>query len=157
MKTLVSTVAVVQSARGDGALLPAESVSEADIVAAEHRHIVPVIGQALHERLLAGAYADFAAEYLHDAVILFTRAALQPRRDLHTGRTGTTVPRSASGQPADDAARRRARRSLLTQARTLLRRAAAYLDAHAGEFPEYLPGENILKRCTIDGNLVQID
>ena len=39
--------------------------------------------------------------------------------------------------------------------RTLLRRAAEYLEAHAAEFPEYDPDNNILKRCTTDGNLIQ--
>ena len=45
--------------------------------------------------------------------------------------------------------------SLRRQARTLLRRAAEHLEAHAAEFPGYDPDNNILKRCTTDGNLIQ--
>ena len=37
----------------------------------------------------------------------------------------------------------------------LLRRAAEHLEAHAAEFPGYDPDNNILKRCTTDGNLIQ--
>ena len=40
-------------------------------------------------------------------------------------------------------------------AEALLRRAAEHLDAHRTEFPEYDPHENILNRCTTDGNFVQ--
>ena len=46
--------------------------------------------------------------------------------------------------------------SLRSEARTLLRRAVAYLDSHRREFPEYLPEKNILNRCTTDGGFVQI-
>ena len=60
-----------------------------------------------------------------------------------------------ASRPADAQSLRELQRSLRRQARTLLRRAAEYLEAHAAEFPEYDPDNNILKRCTTDGNLIQ--
>ena len=139
MNTLITPAQAVASAFTDGEYLAPEAIGEGDIAAAEQRYIVPVIGRAFHEKLLAGLHAGFTAEYLAAPVALFTRIAVQPRLDIRTGQCGTVAPKSGSYQPAD----------------ALLRRAAEYLEAHAAEFPEYDPDNNILKRCTTDGNLIQ--
>ena len=86
----------------------------------------------------------------------FSRASpSKPRLDVRTGQCGTVAPKSAAYQPAGTQALRELQRSLRRQARTLLRRAAEHLETHAAEFPEYDPHENILNRCTTDGNFVQ--
>lgn len=155
MKTLISPAQAVALAFTDGEYLAPEAVGESDIAAAEQRYIVPVVGRALHEKLLAGSYTGFTAEYLAAPAALFTRIAIQPQLDIRTGQCGTVVPKSTAYQPADAQSRRELHRSLRRQARTLLRRAAEHLEAHAAEFPEYAPENNILKRCTTDGNLIQ--
>lgn len=156
MKTLVTPLQVARTAFGNDEYLSAESISEADIAAAETRYIRPVLGAALHERLLDGDRPDFTSDYLAPAVVLYTRLVVQPRLDIRTDRCGTTAPRPDGAQPADAAARRHRRRALLTEARTLLRRASRYLAEHREEFPEYDPQCDILNRCSIDGGLVQI-
>lgn len=155
MKTLITPLQVLRLAFGEGEYLPPESVTEADIAAAERRYLVPVIGLTLYEKLLGGACADFRTGYLEAPAALFTRAVLQPRLDVRTGQCGTVAPKSAAYQPAGTQALRELQRSLRRQARTLLRRAAEHLETHAVEFPEYDPHENILNRCTTDGNFVQ--
>lgn len=155
MKTLITPLQVLRLAFGEGEYLPPESVTEADIAAAERRYLVPVIGLTLYEKLLGGACADFRTGYLEAPAALFTRAVLQPRLDVRTGQCGTVAPKSAAYQPAGPQALRELQRSLRRQARTLLRRAAGHLETHAAEFPEYDPHENILNRCTTDGNFVQ--
>ena len=155
MNTLVTPLQVLKLAFGEGEYLPPEIIAEADIAGAEQRHIVPVVGRALYEKLLAGSYPDFRTEYLASPAALFTRAVLQPRLDVRTGQCGTVAPKSAAYQPAGTQALRELQRSLRRQARTLLRRAAGHLDTHAAEFPEDDPHENILNRCTTDGNFVQ--
>ena len=149
MNTLVTPVQVLKLAFGEGEYLPPEIIAEADIAGAEQRHIVPVVGRALYEKLLAGSYPDFRTEYLASPAALFTRA-------VRTEQCGTTAPKSAYAQPAGDTARRHLRRALLAQARTLLHRAAEYLRAHRDEFPEYDPENDIFNRCTTDGGFVQI-
>ena len=144
MNTLISPAQAVRLAFGDGEWLPPEALTEADIAAAEERHIVPVIGRALHERLLEGQYPDFVTSHLAACTA------------LRTGQSGTTAPRTDYGSAPDTTARRALRRSLLAQARTLLRRAAGYLADHRDTIPEYDPDSDILNRCTTDGNLVQI-
>ena len=146
MNTLITPAQAVASAFTDGEYLAPEAIGEGDIAAAEQRYIVPVIGRAFHEKLLAGLHAGFTAEYLAAPVALFTRIAVQ---------RGTVAPKSGSYQPADAQSLRELQRSLRRQARTLLRRAAEHLEAHAAEFPGYDPDNNILKRCTTDGNLIQ--
>lgn len=144
MNTLVTPLQVLKLAFGEGEYLPPEIIAEADIAGAEQRHIVPVVGRALYEKLLAGSYPDFRTEYLASPAALFTRAVLQPRLDVRTGQCGTTAPKSAYAQPAGDTAR------------TLLHRAAEHLRAHRDEFPEYDPENDIFNRCTTDGGFVQI-
>lgn len=156
MNTLISSTQVLKLAFPEGEYLPPEVLGEADIAAAEQRYIVPVIGPELHESLLTGEYTSFRDEYLAAPTALFTRLALQPRLDIRTGQCGTTAPKSSWSQPADEEARQRQCKALRSEARTLLRRAVAYLEAHQAEFPEYCPEKNILKRCTTDGGFVQI-
>ena len=156
MNTLISPLQVLKLAFGEGEYLPPDTFGEADIAAAEQRYIVPVIGPELHEKLLAGDHADFRDAYLAAPTALFTRLALQPRLDIRTGQCGTTSPKSSWSQPADEQARRRLCHALRCEARTLLRRAAAYLENNRDEFPEYRPEKNILNRCTTDGGFVQI-
>ena len=156
MNTLITPLQVLELAFRNGEILPPDTIGEADIAAAEARHVVPVIGTALHEKLLAGEHADFLAEYLAAPTALFTRLLLQPRLDIRTGQCGTTAPKTDWSQPADDEARLRQRNALRSEARTLLRRAAEHLENHRTEFPEYLSENNVLNRCTTDGGFVQV-
>ena len=99
MNTLITPAQAVASAFTDGEYLAPEAIGEGDIAAAEQRYIVPVIGRAFHEKLLAGLHAGFTAEYLAAPVALFTRIAVQPRLDIRTGQCGTVAPKSGSYQP----------------------------------------------------------
>ena len=119
MNTLITPAQAVASAFTDGEYLAPEAIGEGDIAAAEQRYIVPVIGRAFHEKLLAGLHAGFTAEYLAAPVALFTRIAVQPRLDIRTGQCGTVAPKSGSYQPADAQSLRELQRSLRRQAQLL--------------------------------------
>lgn len=155
MKTLITPRRAAEMAFGDGEQAPAGAITTNDLAAAETRYIVPVIGPALHEKLLAGSYPELLTDHLAPAAALFARVIAQPRIDLGTTPCGTTAPRSDYYQPAAEVQTRRLLRTLRNQARTLLRRAADYLKAHAADYPEYDDRANILNRCRIDGNFVQ--
>lgn len=156
MQTLITPRRAAELAFAAGEQAPPGAITAADTAVAESRYLVPVIGRALYDRLAGGAYPELLSEYLAPAIALFARLTAQPRLDTGTVPGGTTVPRSDDFQPAGEAALRRRHRALREQARTLLRRAAAHLDAHAERYPEYDPRRNILKHCRIDGDLVQI-
>ncbi len=154
METLITPLQVLKTAFGDGEMLPPETVAAADIAAAEERWIVPAIGRKLHAKLLAGAHAQFCADYLAAPVAFFTRTLVQPRLDIRTDRTGTAAPRSSYGQPANDEALRQQHRRLLQEARTLLRRATEHLRTHAADYPDYDPDNDPTARCTIESGIV---
>jgi hypothetical protein len=155
MKTLITPVKVIEIAFTDCEFIPPQTIGVSDIASAEERYIVPVIGQPLYEKLLSGYSPDFVTEYLSAPVALFTRLTVQSRLDIRTGQCGTTAPRPSDSQPASAEALREMQRTLRREARTLLRRASEYLDAHTSTFPQYDPDNNILKRCSIDGNFIQ--
>ena len=154
MKTLISPLQTLRLAFGDGDTLPPETIAETDIAAAEARWIVPAIGRDLHEKLLRGAYPDFCADYLAAPTALYTRALVQSRLDVRTDRAGTAVPKSGDAQPADEKMRRRLRRQLLSEARTLLTRATDYLAGRTALIPEYRPEADIASRCSVGGGIV---
>lgn len=156
MNTLVTPLQVLKLAFAEGACLPADTVVEADIAAAEQRYVVPVIGLDLYEKILGGAYAEFRDDFLAAPVALFTRLTLQPRLDVRTGQCGTSAPKSDFAQPADEQARRDLVRTIRAEARALLRRASLHLRAHRAQYPEYDPLHDVLNRCSTDGGFVQI-
>lgn len=154
METLITPLQVLKTAFGDSEMLPPQTIAPADIAAAEERWIVPAIGRKLYGQLLAGADAEFCADYLAAPVALFTRTLVQPRLDIRTDRTGTAAPRSSYGQPANDDALRQQHRRLLQEARTLLRRATEYLRTHRADFPDYDPDDDPTARCMIESGIV---
>lgn len=156
MKCLITPAQVLRHAFGGGEMLSLQRVGEADIVAAEARYLRPVLGEKLHDALLAGRYADFTADYLVTCVALLTRHLVQPRLDLHTSQIGSLEPKADNGSAADPATLNRLRQNLRQEAMTLLRRAVAAIEADPSSFPEYDPQSNILNRCTTDGGFVQI-
>lgn len=156
MNTLITPAQVVRLAFPSESCLPPDLVAEADIAAAAQRYLVPVIGLPLYERLMADTDRSFVDHYLAAPLALFTRLMIQPRLDICAGRTGTTAPKYDGTTPATEEARRMQRRSLRTEARALLQRAVARIEAYPETYPEYDPKENILKRCSLDGKLVQI-
>lgn len=155
MQTLITPKQAVALAFADGEQVPPGAIDQNDLAAAETRYVVPVIGKTLYEKLLAGAYPELLAGYVAAPAALFARVVAQPRLDIRTGPDGLTAPKSDYYQPAGEAAARRLQRSLREKARTLLRRATAYIAAHGDDYPEYDAEQNIFNRCRIDGNLVQ--
>ncbi len=155
MNTLITPTQVLRLAFGAAEPVPADTVSEADIAAAEARYIAPAIGKSLYGALLEGGHEAFVADYLAAPAALFTRLVIQPRLAIKTAAVGAVSPRTSYGQAADKTAQRELLRSLRTEARALLQRAVGHLDSHAAEFPEYKPEESVFKRCMIHGDIVQ--
>lgn len=155
MKTLISPVQALRLAFPEGGALAPETITEADLAAAEHRYLRPVVGAALHERLLDGAYADFTADCLAPCAALAARLLAGRRLDLHATRIGTLAPKSDCGGPPGEPSLRARQRALRAELQSLLRRASDYLDGHRARFPEYDPEANVLNRCTTDGGFVQ--
>ena len=156
MKTIISPAEAVSLGWGTGEYVPPEAVSEADIAAAEHRYITPVIGARMAEALADGRYEDLRSDYAAPALAMFVRVMLQPAMDIRSGQAGAVVQSGACAEPAAAEARAASLRSLRRRAGELLRRLSDRLDAESHSYPEYSPQQNILKRCSTDGGIVQI-
>ena len=156
MKTIITPAQAVALAWGAGEYVSPSAVSEADIAAAVHRYVEPVIGRRLCEALADGRYEDLCRDYAAPAVAMFVRVSIQPSMDIRTGQAGSVVQSGADCDPAGDSARRASLVSLRRRAGSLLRRLSDRLDSDAGAYPEYDPRQNILKRCSTDGGIVQI-
>lgn len=156
MKTLITPSEVLRRAFRSRERLPADTVTEADIATAEARFLCPVLGQALHDRLLLGNDATFVAAYLADAVALLSRYVASPRLRSFCSAMGSFRPEPPDTAVQDAAVFACEQRALKREAMTLLRHATDYLEQHAADFPEYEPNRNILNRCTTDGGFVQI-
>ena len=156
MKNIITPARAVELAWGTGEYVSPGAVGEADIAAATHRYIEPVIGRRMTEALADGRYAELCNDYAAPAVAMFVRVLLQPSMDIRTGQAGSVVQSGAACDPAGDAARAASLRSLRRRAGQLLRRLSDRLDADASAYPEYDPRNNILKHCSTDGGIVQV-
>ena len=156
MKTIITPAEAVRTAWGGGEYISPEALSEADVAAAERRYIEPVIGRALAEALAAGRYEELRNDYVLPAAAMYVRVMVQPAMDVRTGQAGSVVQSGTWCDPADNSARTSALRSLRRRADGLLQRLSDKVDADAASYPEYDPRQNVLKRCSTDGGVVQI-
>ena len=76
MKTLVSTAEVLQRAFKSHEKLPHDTIREADVEAVEWRRLRPVLGAALHDRLLQGDDVAFVQRNTPKNAATITEAQL---------------------------------------------------------------------------------
>lgn len=149
--TLITPAEVIARAFTPGELVSPDDITREDILAAESRWIDPVIGEELHNALIASMYPDFMEHYLLQPLALYTRLLVQDRLNVKTSSAGTSAPERA----ASDKALHRMKAALGREAAVLLRRMSDHLNRTRGEYPEYDPAKNPLNRCSIHGNIVQ--
>lgn len=155
-KSIISPAEVLATAFADGGYLPAETISEADIISATDRWVRPVVGQALLDAVAEGRHGELKENYLLPAVAYYTRYLVQPRLNSATSGLGLTVASGSSRKAADKSAREELQRALKISARAALRRLSDYLDEQAEQFAEYDARKNILHHCCLDGGFVNI-
>lgn len=156
MKTLISTTEALRRAFRADDEVTSDTLTEADLIVAERRYIRPVVGAALHEKLLEGAYPSFVSDYLSDAVARLARVVALRRNAVRQTRAGVVQPKADNTVTVDAATLQTLKRSLREEALTLLRRATEHLAANVAEYPEYDEQLNLFNRCSTDGGFVQI-
>ena len=156
MKSLITSEKVISLAFGDGEYLPPEAIGTADIVAAERRHILPIVGQELYDRLHEGAYPDLVEEYVAPALAMAVRVMVQPALNVRTGQAGLVMPSTSHAVAAHTEATRALQRSLRARRQVMLRRLSDYLKTCRATLPEYDAAHDIMQHVNIDGNIVQI-
>ncbi|MFI3282496.1 MAG: hypothetical protein SNG10_03095 [Rikenellaceae bacterium] len=115
----------------DVASVPQEMMCGANIEYAISRFVAPVAGQELLEAISRGEYEELKTKFVQVAVALYVRYI--------------------SGYDGEENALR-----LLTRARHFLKQMSLHLEINSSSYKEYNGCENILNRCKIHGDLVQI-
>ncbi len=156
MKTLITPAQTVALAFADGEYVSPATVGDSDIASAMHRYVLPVIGRPLADALADGRYAALTEDYVAPALAMSVRTLIQRSLNVRTGQVGLSIPTGRGSDTALKSASDELQRSLVRRRRALLRRLSDYLAAHAGEFPEYSPEEDAMKKCSVDGGFVQI-
>ena len=123
-----------------------------DVVEAESRYLVPVVGSALYEAMLGGGYAELVDEYVAPMVAAWVRYVVEPHLAsrccmCHSERDITEAVNENS---------ERVMRALRERAVVLTRRLSDYLNAHSVDYEEYNREDNPLNRCFIYGDIVQV-
>lgn len=151
MKTIITTQQVVELAYVPEGVMTAAKITIADIVVAESKYLIPIIGESLYDALMAGSYTSLCEDYVAPMVAAWTRYVAEP---LLAGRLGVGYDNDFS--EADNDARDAILMRLRHTAAIFSRRLSDYLNAHSDQFPEYNPIDNPLNHCMIDGGIVQI-
>lgn len=155
MHPIITPKQVLALAFPEAEYLPESIISDIDIVAAQERYIVPILGAELTFKLATGHYQDLAVYYLSPALALATRLLVQGSINLRLGESGLVAPRGETIQPPEQSAVDALLKSLKVKLRQMLKRLSNYVNENAAEFTEYDPKCNILNRCSIDGGFVQ--
>ena len=154
-QTLITPEKVVALAFCDGECIDADAVSTLDIAVAEERCVVAVAGSRMYAAMREGRYVDFCEEYVAPVVALRVRLLMLPSMVARSGRFGVSVPASSTMKSPSERQVTQLERSLREKARALQHRMSRHLNENAKEYPEYDPSQNILNRCSNDGNIVQ--
>lgn len=155
MKTLITPAQVVATAFGDSEYIAPEVVVEADIAAACHHYITPIIGPTLLEALLDGRYPELLDNFVTPALAFAVRCSIQPSLNVRTCEQGLSLP-TGGGSASTTAAAETLLASLRHRCRTLRSLLSDHLARHAADYPEYNPKNDSMKNCTIYGGIIQI-
>lgn len=155
MKTLITNEQVISLAFGDGEYLSPEVILASDIATAEHRYLLPVVGEKLYEALLNGAYETLLEDFVAPALAMAVRGVVQPSLNVRTGQNGLYIPSSTRGDNASRSATQSLHKSLRLRRQRLLKRLSDHLYLNRSLYKEYNAECDILQNWSIDGGFVQ--
>lgn len=155
-KLLITPREVLELAFGAGEYLPPECITDELIRTAAERYARPVAGGRLLEAIASGGYADLKEEYLAPVLALGVKLLLLPELNIQIGACSLAATGYAGWKNAEQRSVERALKSVKVRLKTLQRRLSDELEQRHEEIPEYDSGENILNRCRIYGDLVQV-
>lgn len=130
----------------------ASIITTLDIVEAESKFLIPIVGERLYDAMAAGKYANLVEEYAKPMVAAWVRYLIEPliaTRLCHIHGDGNITE-------AENDHSQRAQQALHTKAITLTRRLSTHLNSNCNVYAEYNPNLNPLNRCFIYGNLIQV-
>ena len=154
MQNLISSEMVAEQAFAPLDHVTPDDVNQMTIAVAQERFIVPVLGAAMVEAMIGGAYPELATEWVAPALALYTRVLMLPALALRVGAAGVSRSANQYLDAATENELRMLRRTALAQAATLLQKAVAAIELAPERYPEYDSRQNIWYRCRTDGGVV---
>lgn len=153
MELLITPAQVAETAFRAPDFITPDAVPESTILAAQQKFIRPVLG-GLYDKLCAGKYPELMSEYILPSLALYVKMLMLPSLSVQAGAAGVVEVNSKNLTRAGDAKLRYAVRRLRSDASALMRRAVEHIESAPSAFPEYDPRDNVLKRRSIDGQIV---
>ena len=154
MQNLISSQMVAEQAFAPLDHVTSDDVNELTIAVAQERYIVPVLGAAMVEAMIGGAYSELADEWVAPALALYTRVLMLPALALRVGSAGVSRSANQYLDAATENELRSLRRTALAQAATLLQKAVTTIESDPDSYPEYDSRQNIWHSCRTDGGVV---
>ena len=153
-KILITAAEVVETAFGGSNNLHPEEVSEAVIVAAQRKYLLPVFGEALLEEFLAGEHATLVEEYVKLALALYVKRLLLPVLAARVGTAGVVKYIGEGYTYVDSATLLRLMRRTKADADVIVDAAVDYVELNPQSFPSYDASSNIRRSVNIDAGIV---
>lgn len=154
MENLITPEKVASQAFAPLDYVASDDVNPMTIAVAQERFVVPVLGEAMVEAMVGGAYPELTDKWVGSALALYTRVLMMPALALRTGAAGVVKGANQYLDAATENDLRSLRRSTLAQATTLLQKAVAKIESAPDKYPEYDARQNIWRRCRINGGVV---
>lgn len=120
---------VVDYAFATGEYVAQGAICDTDILAAQERYLIPLLGAKLTDAVAAGRYEELREEYIAPTLGLLSR-----------------IEASLEAYPPTETERQRAK--------LFLSALSEYLNVHAELYEEYNAEENVMNRCSIVGGFV---
>lgn len=156
IKTIITApevVALCTSSRLDPSL-----IKEAKIIAAEAKHIAPVLGAELYAKLcednVAEPYATLKEDYIKPACAYFVRYAILPDLTFGVDSGGVMLANPQFATVVSNKQMDMVAEQAYSDAQALLDRAVAYIRANTEQFPEWKAEVKVQKGGSIVGGIL---
>ena len=127
-------------------------ITESDILEAESRYLIPIVGETMYHILQRNSYVDLKINYVLPMLAAWVRYIVEP----HLASRCCIYHDDRRITEAENENTERVLRALRLKAATLSRRLTDHLNSNVALYTEYNPEINPLNHCFIHGNIVQI-
>lgn len=153
-KTLITPTDVVNLAFGGATNLRPEDVSEATIVAAQRKYLLPVFGAAFMDEMIGNEHPDLVRECIAIALALYVKRLLLPVLAARVGMAGVVRYVGEGYTEVDEETFARLLRRTKADADAIVDTAVEFVELNAESYPSYRPADNVRHRVNIDSGIV---
>lgn len=153
MENLLMTPAEVrQTAFTDSDFVRNETITEAQIAAAQQKYLRPVFGK-LYDVLGESRYAEFVSGRIKPTLAYYVRSLVLVEMSASVGSLGVTQGKNDFLSPLAARQLHLLRKQARNYADTLIDETVAWVEANPALFPEYDTRENIRHRISLKGGV----